>query len=381
MHHLAFVVNPIAGMGGRVGLKGTDGVVEEAIKRGATPVSGSKAVRMLVALSSGYDKLAQNIKLKWYTCSHDMGEYSFKSARVPATDYEVIYRCPSEKTTAIDTKKACDLFLAYDVELIIFCGGDGTARDIYDVVGRKIPLLGIPAGVKMHSGIFGVNPESVAQVLIDFLNGELTVNDAEILDLDEAKYREGEWSIRLYGYATTPHEPTYIQTGKATFEEVPDEDIKMEIAEFIIEKMESSPNTVFILGPGSTVQTIGTTIGIDTTLLGLDAVKNKQLIAKDVNEQHLLELISTYDKVELVLSPIGAQGFILGRGNLQLSAEVIKKIGLENIHIISTPSKLARTPVLRVDTGDPELDAAFRNKGYIVVINGYHSMCMRPIRA
>lgn len=365
---IGFLINPIAGMGGRVGLKGTDGVLEEAIRRGAKPVSPSKASTML----STFTNLNRS-KARWYTCSNEMGENALKSAEL---DYEVVYEC-SKKTTANDTKSACRKFLDLGVELILFCGGDGTARDIYDIIDKEIPMLGIPSGVKMHSGVFGVNAESAAKILNDFLDDELEMAESEILDVDEEKYRKGEWSIKLYGYAKTLNEPTHIQRGKAMIEEISDDEVKEDIAFYMIEKMEDGKDILFILGSGSTVKRIGDELGIDTTLLGIDCVMNGQLIAKDVNEEGLLEILSHYEKVKLVVSPIGAQGFVFGRGNLQLSPKVIRKIGIDNIYIISTPAKLARTPVIRVDTGDSSLDREF--KGHRMVIIGDRTMRMVPI--
>lgn len=377
MKFLGFIINPIAGMGGKVGLKGTNGVYEEAVRRGAKPITPIRAKEMLqyfLKILENYKNLKQQII--WYTCKGKMGEEVFKTQNIE--NYEIAYE-PREITTSDDTKNACKKFIELKVDLIVFCGGDGTARDIYDVVERKIPIIGIPSGVKMHSAVFGVNPESVAHILIDFLNEKLSFSEVEILDLDEEKYRKGEWEIKLYGLAKIPNEPTYVQSGKAVIEEISEEEIKEGIADFIIEMMEEERETLFILSSGSTVQEIGKKLGIDTTLLGIDAVLNKKLIAKDVDEKKLLEILSKYKKAKLILSPIGAQGFILGRGNLQLSSKVIKKIGIDNIVIISTPAKLKLTPLLRVDTGDKELNLEFKKKGYMVIINDYHLMSMKKV--
>jgi len=190
----------------------------------------------------------------------------------------------------------------------------------------------------------------------------------------EERYRQGEWHIRLFGTAKTPHEPTYVQVSKVQVEAVGEDAIKEEIAEYIVEEIEDNPDTLFILGSGSTVAAVSKELGIEYSLLGVDAVVNKELIAKDVNESKLLSLLDKYPKVKLVLSPIGAQGFILGRGNLQLSPNVIKRIGIDDIIVISPPAKLAQTPVLRVDTGDKDLDEAFYEKQYLRVVFRYRTM-------
>ena len=365
---VGFIVNPIAGMGGRVGLKGTDGVVEKAVEMGAKPISPKRTEDML----RRFILLGDVNKISWLTCSGDMGENELK--KVGIDRFNVIHKAQRNKTSAEDTKAACKVLLEKKVNLILFCGGDGTARDIYNIVDRKIPLLGIPAGVKMHSGVFGITPEATAKILHEFVDGILTTGDAEILDLDEESYRKGEWKIRLFGNALGIIEPTYIQVGKATFESVSDEEIKEEIAGYMIEMMEKERDILFILGSGSTVDTIGKKLDLDTTLLGIDAVFNERLVGKDLNENELLSLLDRYKKVKIILSPIGAQGFILGRGNLQLSPEVIRRVGIENIIVLATPSKLASTPVLRVDTGDKELDEEFMTKEQMIVTVGYRLM-------
>jgi predicted polyphosphate/ATP-dependent NAD kinase len=278
-----------------------------------------------------------------------------------------------------DTKLACEKFLMHNVDLIIFCGGDGTARDVYSVVKSEAQILGIPSGVKMHSGVFANHASVIGELLIDFIKGALDSADAEILDLDENRYRAGEWNIKLFGVAKTPHDPSLIQRGKHMVESASEDAIKEEIAEYIKEEMENNTDVLYILGSGSTVKAIGELIGLDITLLGIDAVYQGKLISKDLNEQEILKLLTKYKKVRLILSPIGAQGFILGRGNLQLSPEVIKKVGLENIDVISTPAKLSDMEALRVDTNDQELDSAFEELGYIKVIFGYRQMRLKRI--
>ena len=376
MHLFGFVVNPIAGMGGRVGLKGTDNVVEEAIKRGAEPVSEVRASQMLKALIRARDQYKRDFPVKWVTVSGKMGADILEESGFHPKEYDIVYTC-SDPTTRKDTQKACTEFEKLNVELIIFCGGDGTARDIYEVVDARIPLLGIPSGVKMHSGVFSVNPESASEVVLAFTEGKLGLSETEIMDLDEELYRKGEWAIKLHGIARTPFEDTYIQSAKAIIRGPSEEESKKEIADYILEEMDS--DTLYILGSGSTLKTIGEAIGIDKTLLGIDAVFDKKLIFKDANEKQLLDLLGKYDHATLIVSPIGAQGFILGRGNLQLSPDVIREIGIDNVCVVATPSKLQALDALRVDTQDKELDSAFREKKFLRVIIGYHMMAVRSI--
>jgi len=363
---IGFVVNPIAGMGGRVGLKGTDRVIKKAIKLGAKPISPKKAQEMLEEFTSNF---SDSNKIKWYTCKGVMGSNQLENAGIE--DIEIIYETDDTNTTAEDTKEICMKFLDKKVDLILFCGGDGTARDIFEVVGTKIPILGIPSGVKMHSGAFGINTTATARILNDFIKNDLTIGDIEIMDLDEDLYRKGEWNIRLFGIAKGIVEPIYIQVGKSVYETASDDEIKDELAEHITEEIEENKDFLYLFGSGGTIDYIANKMNLENTLLGIDAIYNKKNIGKDLNEKKILKLLEKYQKVKLILSPIGAQGFILGRGNLQLSPKVIKKIGLDNIIVISTPSKLANTPVIRVDTGDKKLDKEFAELEYIMVVTGY----------
>jgi predicted polyphosphate/ATP-dependent NAD kinase len=363
---IGFVVNPIAGMGGKVGLKGTDGVLKQAIKLGAKPVAVNKAYETIKSFISYNSKKDE---IKWFTCSGKMGGDILKKAGLE--NIEIVYSPSSKGTTSNDTKNACKKFLKKKVDLILFCGGDGTARDIFEIVKNKILILGIPSGVKMHSGVFGITANASAKMLYEYVNKRLTIGDAEIMDLDEEKYRKGEWNIRLFGIAKGIVEPTYIQVGKTIYESVSDDQIKDELTEHIMDEMEKYSDFLFLFGSGGTIDYIARKIGFENTLLGIDAVYNKKLVGKDLNEDGILNLLKSYSKTKIVLSPIGAQGFILGRGNLQLSPKVIKKIDLDNIIVISTPSKLASTPVIRVDTGDKKLDRLFMEKEFMMIVIGY----------
>ena len=365
MKRIGFLINPIAGMGGRVGLKGTDDVADEAARRGARPVAHLRAGETLREL--GGQEGARS-KIHWITCAGPMGEDALKDAGF--SDIEVIYE-PADGTSRDDTEAAVRLFLDAGVDLVLFCGGDGTARDVCAVTGRETPILGIPSGVKMFSGAFGVTPAKTAGILVGFVEERLTLADVEVMDLDEERYRQGEWAVRLYTLVSTPYEPDHTQSAKMLITERTDADVKDEIAGYLVETIEASPEVLFVLGPGSTVQAVGQRLGIDKTLLGVDAIAGGEVVGADLDERRLLSLLDRYPLCELVLSPIGAQGFVLGRGNLQLSPDVIRRIGDGNLIVVATPAKLARTPVLRFDTGDGELDAELVGRGYIPVVVGY----------
>jgi len=373
MKKIGFLINPIAGMGGRVGLKGTDDLAELAAELGAEPVAIERTADMLRHLQAGLASRGERIEFRWLTCSGTMGGRALKDAGFSNID---IVHMSADNPGKADTEVATRACVDANADLMVFCGGDGTARDICRIVGTKTPILGIPSGVKMYSGVFGITPARTAKLLEAYLYGELDIIETEVLDLDEERYRQGEWIVRLYHSAMTPFEPSLTQATKAMCDEHSDIEVKTDIAETVCEEMAGNPERLYFLGPGTTVKSLADNLKIDKTLLGIDAVLAGKQIARDVNETRLLELIDVHHDVALILSPTGAQGFILGRGNLQLSPAVIDRIGIENITILATPAKLTRTPVLRFDTGDHRLDDQLTSRGYWPVLIGYHKRRM-----
>ena len=362
---IAFIMNPIAGMGGRVGLKGTDGKYDEAVTLGAKPVAIEKT---LEALTSFLEETDNSVDSEWITCDGSMGADALLQVGISPT---VVYSPSSANTLDKDTKNACRIFLQYPVDIIVFCGGDGTARDIVSVVKKMVPILGIPSGVKMHSAVFGVNAKATGKMINEFINRNLDVGDVEIMDLDENKYRQGIWKVRLFDVAKGIIEPTYVQVGKMSFATISEDEVKEEIADHIDDEMKQHPNVLYLFGSGGTIDFIANNIGVKNTLLGIDAVYQHKTIGSDLNEQKILDLLNRYTSAKLIVSPIGAQGFILGRGNLQISPTIINTIGIENIIVVSTPSKLLSTPLIRVDTGDPYLDKEFSDYEMMMVVIGY----------
>jgi predicted polyphosphate/ATP-dependent NAD kinase len=355
MKRIGLLINPVAGMGGSVGLKGTDNSVLEARLRGAQPHAPDRAKIALAILAPRTDLL-------FLTCSGAMGEDTVKGAGI--TGYQVLYHYTGESSSA-DTKKAVRTFLKSGVDLVLFCGGDGTARDVFDVTGSEVPLLGIPAGVKMYSAVFAVDPASAADLVLAFERDN--IRDAEVLDVDEEAYRAGTLKTRLYGVARTPVLAGKIQVAKQVYEERDEERAKAVIAQFIDEIM--LPGTLYILGAGTTTEAIARRLGIKKTLLGVDVVRDKKRVAADCDEKTLLSLADKSGDIRIIISPIGAQGFILGRGNQQISASLVRKIGIHKVIVIATPHKLAQIPFLYVDSGDAALDREFGDT--IQVISGY----------
>jgi len=351
MLKIGFLINPIAGMGGRVALKGTDNVVDEARRRGAREIAVHRARKFLENLKK---------KIFFFTASGKMGEAVLSAFDFP---YEVVYQAP-EITTAEDTKRTCKEFLERDVDLIIFVGGDGTARDVIEVVGTSIPILGVPSGVKMYSSVFAVTPKKAAEIVEKFAKGEASLGEGEVLDIDEEAYRHNQLKIRLFGYAKIPVVEDLVQSSKSEYSGGEEEEDKESIAEFIIENLEK--DTLYLLGAGTTVAKIADKLGVEKTLLGVDALYNGKIIGKDLGEREILKLLDKYPKAKVIITPIGAQGFIFGRGNQQFSEKVLNRIGKENIIVIATPRKIRDLKKLRIDLENGE-----KLKGYYKVLIGY----------
>ncbi len=347
---VGLIVNPVAGMGGAVGLKGTDGksIVDQAISLGAKPVAPVRAEAFLSELNP----VKKSLRL--VVGAGSMGE---DEAKRVGFAYTVLGERKKE-TSAEDSVAIAKKMADAGVALLVFCGGDGTARDVLTAVGTALPVLGVPTGVKMHSAVFAVNPQAAARVVMSFLYEELPLREAEVMDVDEKAFREGHISAELYGYMLAPYEPHLIQANKLA-SPITESELRNQaaIAIYIIENMK--PDVIYIIGPGTTTRTIGDLLDAKKTLLGVDLFCNKNIIAYDVNEKQILEAIDG-KPVQIIVTPIGGQGFIFGRGNQQISAKVIRQVGLDNIIVVATESKLRSLKALRVDTGDPKLDAAFR---------------------
>jgi predicted polyphosphate/ATP-dependent NAD kinase len=355
---IGFVVNPIAGMGGPVGLKGTDGeqVLGLALERGALRSAPARALAALVALRQ------RGIEAEFLASPGEMGADELNSAGIR---HRVVGRA-AEETSADDTWAAVRAFVAEGVDLIVFAGGDGTARDVLEASGGKTPMVGIPAGVKMHSAVFVNTPSELADLIAAFSLGKVT-RQAEVMDVDEEAFREGVLQARLYGYAPTPDDPSHMQSGKEVYRTSGADDEAAEIGQYIADEMR--PGALYIVGPGSTTAQVAKAIGQEKTLLGVDVYLDRRLLKADASEVDLLGLLKDRGDAVLVVTPIGAQGFFLGRGNQQLSAKVVRAAGSDRLCVVATPTKLAGTLALRVDTGDPLLDAELR--GDIKVVTGY----------
>lgn len=377
---LGLIVNPIAGIGGRVGLKGSDGldVQQRARTLGAVPLAGERAAAAMESLRP----LAADIEL--LIPPDEMGETvarrcGFDHQVIPTTGLtaEILTPFPSptgrgvrgEETTPEDTRRAAQAMREAGVDLILFAGGDGTARDIFEAIGNDFPVLGIPAGVKIHSAVYAVTPRCAGDLAAEFLQGRrVRLQEAEVLDLDEDAYRQGQLVTRLYGYLKIPYRREVVQNQKVPTPA--SESVQAQaIAADVIERME--PDMAYILGPGTTIRAIAERLDLPKTLVGVDIITRDELLAADVGERQILEMLESHP-LGMIVTPTGGQGFLFGRGNQQISPEVIRRVGRENILVICLASKIAALqgrPLL-VDTGDPEVDCLMA--GYIQVVTGYH---------
>jgi predicted polyphosphate/ATP-dependent NAD kinase len=358
---IGLIINPLAGIGGSVGLKGSDGaeIQQQALALGAQPQSGRRAALALKALLPLRD-LLQLVTPPGAMGADVMRECGFSQL--------VIGTQPPDSTSADDTIRAAQEMLTRPVDLLLFAGGDGTARDIFTAIGTKIPALGIPAGVKIHSAVFATHPRTAGEIAAAFISGErVQIRESEVIDLDEETYRAGTVITRLYGYLRVPDIAQRLQNKKTPTPA--GEAVRAEaIAAAVTESMQ--PGWLYIVGPGTTTRAIADKLGFPKTLVGVDIYTREGVVALDVSAARLLELLENRP-AKIIVTPIGGQGFLFGRGNQQISPAVIQKVERENILVISLSEKLNAlkgAPFL-VDTGDPAVDGMLA--GYLPVIVGY----------
>ena len=356
---IAVVVNPDAGLGGRLGFKGSDGRAAEARAAGAEDRAGPRMKLCLEHLA----KLSQT-PIELLAWDGRMGGDWIPSSY---TSTGITPEITSAEVTAEFVK-------SHEPDLFLYAGGDGTTRDIVEALGdRDTPLVGVPGGVKMHSGCFATTPKAAAEVVWSFVTGDLMVARTEVMDLDEEVYLKGEWKVRMYGEAFTPASPRWMQGAKEQVQRESEEETLEAMSSHVGNLVEENPELMIIWGSGGTLRQMCKLLGYESTLLGID-IQHNGMMHKDLNEQGLLEIISQHQgKKLLLLSPMGGQGFLIGRGNLQLSPNVLREIGIENILGIATPAKLLGLSEVRIDTGEEELDREIRDRKYLKLLQGYRT--------
>ena len=387
---IGLVVNPDAGLGGRLGFKGSDGRAAEARAAGAEDRAGPRMAQALDALQT----LLQGTLNRTGACVTLVGwEGRMGGSWVNSGGSHLVFEpigTTPEATSDEDTLSLVRNLIDAKVEAIVYAGGDGTTRDIVKALeeigaeAQEIPLVGVPGGVKMHSGYFATTPKAAAEVVLAFILGDLRCAITEVMDLDEDVYQQGVWKVRMYGEAWTPSSPRFMQGAKEQVERSSEVDTIEGLANHVQTLLDDQPELMVVWGSGGTLRRIGQHVDIELTLLGIDVQGPEENGARalhgDLNEQQLIEVLSKHVDEDgtprprlLLLSPMGGQGFLIGRGNLQLSPNVLQIIGNDNILGVATPAKLIGLSAVRIDTGDSALDEEFQIKRFIKILQGFRT--------
>lgn len=366
---IGLLVNPLAGIGGAVGLKGSDGdaIVEQALALGAEKRAAARVAITLEHL------LPLREFIQWFTWGGEMGEQNLRDA---GFECQVVGQPSSKRSTSQDTENAARGLRDAGIDLLLFAGGDGTARDLVNAVGTTVLALGIPAGVKIHSGVYAVHAKGAADIVANLIKGELvSVMEGEVRDIDEDAFRQNRVQARHFGELKVPAEGRYLQHVKCGGREV-EALVLEEIAAQVVDHLEH--DVLYILGPGTTTKAIFDFLALPKTLLGVDLLLNGAVVQADATEQQILQWQQKFSS-RIVVTLIGGQGHILGRGNHQISPAVIDGAGIHNIQVVATKTKLKELdgrPLL-VDTWDEHLNQ--RLSGFISVITGYDDVVLYPV--
>ncbi len=367
---IGLLINPVAGVGGPAGLKGSDGpeVQVAALIRGAIAQSGERAKVTLAVLAAAHPHI------EIITAEGTMGADAVRAVGLSA---RVVYRAESPSTGA-DTMAAAAAILDAGADVLLFVGGDGTARDVASAVPAGQPILGVPAGVKMYSGCFAVSPSAAGALAARWLSdGGLPLEQREVLDVDEEQIRRGRVDPKLFALVQVPYLVGRTQSRKSATP-VSAAAAVAAAASGAVAAMDDT--TVYLLGPGGTTQEVARQLGVSKTPLGVDVVRGGSLLLADASERQLLEIVADVP-AKAVVTVIGGQGFLLGRGNQQISAAVLEKLGPAPLLVVATQEKLtalAGRPLL-VDTGSQQLDRSLA--GYIRVITGTQTVGFYPVQA
>lgn len=370
MSRIALLVNPVAGVGGPLGLKGSDGpeIQAEAARRGAPRRAGERATRAIVALRRRCPDVAI------VSAPGAMGADAVRAAGLEPT---TVGGDLGPTTTADDTRRLAAALRDADVDLLLVAGGDGTLRAVHDAIGETLPVLGVPAGVKMHSGAFAARPETAGEVAAAFLRGDRALVRADVADLDEQAVREDRVSARLHGTVRVPRAPGRVLAAKGGSSGTSPAALGGAGQRLLDERR---PGQLVLVGPGTTANLLLDRLGLPGTLLGVDALRDDRLVGRDLDEAGLLALLDEHpDAPLLVLGVVGGQGTLLGRGNQQLSPAVLRRVGRDGLRVLASKPKLAELSpaALRIDTGDPELDDAWR--GHLAVRVSSRETVMLPV--
>ncbi|CAN5505591.1 ATP-NAD kinase family protein [soil metagenome] len=366
---LGLVVNPVAGLGGPAGLAGSDGaaVQQRARERGAVPRAGDRAREALEVVARAHPGA------RIVVAADEMGEFA---ARAAGLEVEVVVHSTAP-TTAGDTKAAVAALADAGATLVLFAGGDGTARDVASALPAGVAALGIPAGVKMYSPVFAVSPRAAGATAAAWLTHRLPLMSREVLDVDEDALRLSRVAPQLFGMMDVPYQHGRTQARKTA---MPSDDHSAVVAAARGVVAAMQPGVRYLLGPGGTMAEVAALLQVEKTPLGVDVVLDGTLELRGASESELVDVVGR-GPAKAVVSIIGGQGFLLGRGNQQFSPRVVRALGADPLVVVSPQQKLTElngAPLL-VDTGDPALDA--RIAGFVRVITGPSTTSIYPVRA
>lgn len=367
--HVALVINPVAGLGGTMALKGSDGgLAQRARDLGARPHAEGRVRAALAELCEGAGDI------DWVCASGPMGEDALRQCGAAPR----LLHHASMPTSPEDTRVAAAAAADSGADLLLFAGGDGTARDVLAGAGDRVPVLGIPAGVKMHSAVFAMTPRSAGAAARRFLQAgapERFTALREVMDRELTAEGEPASAPTLYGHLTTLQMPSLVQAAKATTGGAGDGAVMAALPALA---REMKAFDVALLGPGATLAALKRELGIEPTLLGVDMTVAGGGVIRDAREDQIWEQVQGRD-IGLALGVIGGQGFLLGRGNQQLSARILRLIPRDNFRVIASAEKLISLPgsQLLVDTGDDAVDNMLC--GHLPVITGPRRRTVCPV--
>lgn len=364
----------MAGIGGAVALKGSDGaqVQAQALERGAQLLASQRAMACLQQLELVSEPSRLAAQVLWFTAAAPMGAQCFSTLAGPQP---VVAYQPATPTSGLDTQRAARALLEAGIDLLVFVGGDGTARDILAAVGEQVPVLGVPAGVKMHSGVFAVTPRTAALLLAELVQGGWVAPVLrEVRDYDEAS-AAGEIQVRTFGELRVPEIGGYLQQTKVGGKESE----PLALQEICAQVMELLPEgRDIVIGAGSTCLAIKQALGFTGTLRGVDLHTRQGEVRLDLTAEDLQSLEQPF----VVLSFSRGQGFLFGRGNQQFSAAFLRRLQWpDDVLVVGTRTKLNtlnQRPLL-LDTGAADLDAHL--SGLVEVVSGYEDRLLYRLSA
>ncbi len=344
---VGLLINPIAGIGGEAGLKGSDHDWKLALEQGFKPHAHERARRFV-------DGLGTHVEL---VCPPGVLGLDLLP-RLEGTGKSL------GETTPEDTRAGAMALRDSGVDLLVFVGGDGTASDVAAAIGDTLPCLGVPGGVKITSPVFAHDPEEAAWLVSELESGFETIA-RDVTDLDEEAYRAGRVEVVLKGSLRVPMSPM-IQGGKVpTTGDTPLEPLVEQVLR------DWDPEAIHLIGAGSVCKALKSQFWGTPTLLGVDAVKGDRIVETDLNGPALEALVSSHPgPVHIWLSLIGGQGMLLGRGTQILTPVVLRAVGWNNLHVLAPPEKLLGLRGVHVDSGDPTWDS--EAPPYIRIISGYN---------